>query len=166
MCSHGGNLVSPFKQLEFSAKESFDALAARCAALERFRGIIFEEGNSNCSNSFGAKFKFAPADEEDDAMDGLGRGLGMEDLLLALSPFHLLTPGQILLQFLINRCDLLKKLTYFFNNYALQGDHPALDYFILTLFSSCTTSKPIQPHLQLPEQNRAGNRGSKSESTR
>ena len=36
-------------------------------------------------------------------MDGMGRRLGMEDLLLALSPFHLLTPGQILLQFLINR---------------------------------------------------------------
>ena len=36
-------------------------------------------------------------------MDGLGRALSMEDLLLALSPFHLLTPGQILLQFLINR---------------------------------------------------------------
>ena len=42
-------------------------------------------------------------DEDDDAMDGLGRALSMEDLLLALSPFHLLTPGQILLQFLINR---------------------------------------------------------------
>ena len=42
-------------------------------------------------------------DEEDDAMDGLGRRLGMEDLLLVLSPFHLLTPGQILLQFLISR---------------------------------------------------------------
>ena len=77
------------KHLEFSARESFDALAARCAALERFRDIIFENDNDE--------------GEGDDAMDGLGRGLGMDDLLLALSPFHLLTPGQILLQFLINR---------------------------------------------------------------
>ena len=41
--------ISPFKHLEFSAKESFDALVTRCAALERFRDIIFENGKAQIS---------------------------------------------------------------------------------------------------------------------
>jgi hypothetical protein len=79
-------------QIEFAARDAFKQIAEKCSDINKFRALLFDKDDDQ------------EEDDKDGAMDGSSSSpLTFDDLLLALSPFLLVTPGQILLQFVVNR---------------------------------------------------------------